>query len=564
MSLLAEQAPPLEAGLRERLERALRRLVGFRSLDLYPPAIGSEPFFDGRSLSFPLRRLETDIALVVLDGVEKLPQPAALLAACAELVVGDDTLAAARGLDLQPEAGPPRVLEVLPLGQVVVACSGKVVPGSRLHILEQRDGAPPIFKAKAEVVSAKGGRALARIVSRGDPFVQVRPGDLVAQALAAEDTPAEAPGAGLESFRAALEQCLTQDAAGWERFAVLAARLGGGEVIRTRFGTTRLEALLADISELLVSFGGAGTIVGREASDLVLAAFPGLSAAEVLEAQPRLAALVSALSGVITIGFAEHPGLGFEPLDAAGNALKALEHAALLGAGSAAAFNAVSLNVSGDELYARGDLAGAVEEYLKALEIDPRDTNVLNSLGVCYANLGLLAEAKAQFAEAVAVRPDEVMAHYNLGFAHLKDGEADQALERFEAAARLDPANFEVSFQLGKLLLEAGRAPEAKGYLLAAAAIEARPYLHRHLADCLLLLGESAEAAAHYKRAVRANPEDPHCLSQLAAICLELGTDLEVAVSLLKKSTEIEPDSPLHRERLEAALARLPRLLPNS
>lgn len=542
-----------EAGLRERLERGLRRLITFRSLELHPPAVGSEPFFDGRSLSFPLKRLGADIALVVLDGVESLPAPHELLAACANLMAEGPAEAATLP---RPEPGRPQVAEVLPLGKVVVSGLEGLAPGGRLLIMEKGDGAPPAFKAKAEVLSAQEGRAVARIVSRGDPFAQVRPGDLIAPVQAAvEDAPAEPAGEGLAAFRRALEQ----EAAGWERFAVLAAALSGGEIIRTRFGTARLEALLAELAAAMRAFGGSGTVTGREGAELVLGAFPGKTGEEAIEVHGRLSSLAAALAGVVTAGCADFPALGFGRAEALDNALKALEHAKLLGPGKSAVFNAVSLNVSGDALYAAGDLAGAVKEYLKALEIDPEDTNVLNSLGVCYANLGLLPEAKAQFRRAIAVRPGEVMAHYNLGFAHLKLGEKRDALESFQAAARLEPANLEVNFQLGKLLLAAGRAAEAKEHLLAAAGHESRPYIHRLAGDCLLQLGESAEAAAHYKRAVKANPNDPHCLSQLAAIYLELGSDLEVAVSLLKKSVEIEPDSALHQERLAAALARLPQ-----
>jgi tetratricopeptide (TPR) repeat protein len=542
---------PADGELRQRLERGLRKVLSFQSLEIHPPAFGSEPFFDGRSLSFPLRRADEDIALVVLEGVERPPEPGALLAVCAELIADEPEAqpVAAR----EPER--PQVLEVLPLGKVVLGVAEGTKAGQRLLILGH-SGAEPLQKAEAEVLSVQGGRAMAQIVSRSDPFAQVRAGDLVAPAESREEAPEQEPaGSGLEAFRVALER----EGAGWEKFAVLVARLEGGEVVRTRFGSQRLETLLEDMSAALLAFGGAGSVVGKDGSELLLAAFPNKTATEALAVHGPLASLAAGLTGSVIAGCADYPAWGFGRAEVIDNAWKALEHARLLGPDKTAAFNAVSLNVSADALYARGDLLGAAREYLRALDIDPEDTNVLNSLGVCYANLGQLEEAALQFRKAIAVRPNEVMAHYNLGFVHLKRGEREEALERFQAAAAVDPASFEAHFQLGRLLLEAGKAAEAKGHLLAAEAIERRPYIHRHLGDCLLLLGQSAEAAGHYKRAVRANPEDAHCLSQLAAIYLELGSDLEVAAALLKKSLELEPDCRLHRERLEAALARLPR-----
>ncbi len=545
---------PLEAALAARLERRLRELVPFRALEFHPPAPGSEPFYDGRSLSFPLSHEGADIALVVLEGVERPPDPQALLNACAELL-------AAAGTPRPPaEPRPPEVAHanhvthVLPLGKLVLAVGEGARPGGRVLIWEQRSGGGErVCKAEAELVSVEGGRALACIVSRSDPFVRVKPGDLISAVEGPGEAPAEPSGRGLEAFRAALEG----EARGWEVFCVLMARLEGGELIRTRHGVARLERLLADMTAALLSFGGAGTVVGREGAELLLAGFPGKGAAEALVAHGLLAELAAQLSARVTAGCAGYPAWGFERAEVVDNARKALDHARLLGQGQTACFNAVSLNVSGDALYASGDLEGAAREYLRALDIDCEDTNVLNSLGVCYAGLGDFEAAKAQFRRAVAARPGEVMAHYNLGFAHLKEGQREEALASFAAALAADPANFEARFQLGKLMLEAGRPIEAREHLSAAAQIESRPYLYRYLGDCLLLLGESAEAAGHYKRAVRVNPEDAHSLSQLAAIYLELGTDLEVAVSLLRKSVELQPTCALHRERLEAALARL-------
>jgi Flp pilus assembly protein TadD len=547
---MTDQTRLLNEAQRKRLEEGLRGLFSFGSLEVHPPAVGSEPFFDGRSLSFPLKgRSGEDIALVVLGGVESLPGPGQLVAACAALIAADGGQAAEK--PARPKR--PHVVEVRPSSQVLLEVAKDVAPGQRMLIWERQADARRVYKAEAEVVSVQEGRAVARIAQRTDPFEQVKAGDLIAPIEAKGNGDGPGSGGGLAAFEAAL----ARECANWERFAVLAARLEGAELVRTRFGGARREALLAEMSKALLGFGGTGTVVGRQGGNVILAAFPEKIAAEALVAHAKLATLAGAVSAAVTAGCAAYPAWDYGRQEATANALKALDHARLLGPGQTAAFNAVSLNVSGDGLYAKGDLEGAATEYARALTIDPEDTNVLNSLGVCYATLGRPDDARAQFEKAIAVCPAEVMAHYNLGFLHLKQGEKVAARERFQAACDVDPANFEVRLQLGKLLLQAGRGPEAKEHLLAAAAVESRPYIHRHLGDCLLLLGDSGEAAAHYKRAVRSDPDDAHSLSQLAAVYLEQGSDLEVAVSLLRKSIELQPGRALHRERLEAALGRL-------
>ncbi len=92
-----------------------------------------------------------------------------------------------------------------------------------------------------------------------------------------------------------------------------------------------------------------------------------------------------------------------------------MTHAAVVGPGSMVVLDAVSLNISGDQLYQAGNLQGAVEEYRKALQLDPSNVNVHNSLGVCYGMMERYDAAEAEFDAALLLKPDEVMALYQSG-----------------------------------------------------------------------------------------------------------------------------------------------------
>ena len=92
-------------------------------------------------------------------------------------------------------------------------------------------------------------------------------------------------------------------------------------------------------------------------------------------------------AGSVTIGIARYPTIDFPKNRVLDNARKALDHATFFGPGSRVCFDAVSMNISGDQLYQSGDIKGAIEEFKKALELDPLDVNIHNSLGVCYGVL---------------------------------------------------------------------------------------------------------------------------------------------------------------------------------
>ena len=73
------------------------------------------------------------------------------------------------------------------------------------------------------------------------------------------------------------------------------------------------------------------------------------------------------------------------------------------GKSSAAVFDAVSLNISGDIYFGDGDLAKAVKEYKRGLKCDSRDVNLHNSLGVALAMMNKLSSALQSFKKALAL-----------------------------------------------------------------------------------------------------------------------------------------------------------------
>jgi tetratricopeptide (TPR) repeat protein len=273
------------------------------------------------------------------------------------------------------------------------------------------------------------------------------------------------------------------------------------------------------------------------------------------EALARIEALLSALtrhiSEVVSAGVAEFPCLQFSKSQILENARKALDHAAFFGPGHCVAFDDTSLNISGDQRYQHGDINGAIEEFKKALLLNPDNVNVHNSLGVCYGVLGAYEAALRSFEAALERAPEDVMALYNSGLSHLMIGDRARALHYLRQASQIGEPVFEVVFQTGRLHLENGEAAEARPFLETASRLNPHSALAwRLMGECLFALEAIPEAVDAYKRAIKLNPGDAEALSTLGWLFDLQGENPEITTIFCEQAVDIAPDNGLFQYRL--------------
>ena len=253
----------------------------------------------------------------------------------------------------------------------------------------------------------------------------------------------------------------------------------------------------------------------------------------------------------VSIGIAGYPTINYTRAQTLENARKALDHAAFFGPDSMVPFDSVSLNISGDNHYARRDVPGAIEEFKKALLLDPSNVNVHNSLGVCYGVMEDLDKALEAFETAAWLDPEEFMAIYNMGIVHLIRGDKEKALECFLKADRLGENVFEIALQAGKLYLEMDDPEKGKSYLEKAVRLNTDAgAAFRYLGDCLSALDDTEGAISAYKSSVKLNPNDAATLSALGCMFDLHGENLEISTTFCLQSVEISPENGLYRQRL--------------
>jgi len=347
----------------------------------------------------------------------------------------------------------------------------------------------------------------------------------------------------------ALMSAAEDRARNWTRFYVLAIKQD--RMLRSSSDTTiSLFDLDTAVQE---ATAGMEAIGGLLAPDLAMFWISGQKTTDPLSIARQIAATAKNQMKDLSLSFgiAQYPLLDFRRGQIPENACKALDHAAFFGPGSMVTFDAVSLNISGDWYYQEGRLDEAVADYLKALELDPLNVNVCNSLGVCYANQGNHAAALAQFEKAMQADPGEVMAVYNIGLIHYIQGDKEKAEHFWLAALEIEKEIFEIHFQLGRLYAENEDWNKVLPHLVKATELKpSSAPAQCLLGKCHLALDDHAGAIRAFKQAVKRNPNDAEALSDLGWLYNLKGENLEIALTFCRQSVALAPENGLYRRRL--------------
>lgn len=194
---------------------------------------------------------------------------------------------------------------------------------------------------------------------------------------------------------------------------------------------------------------------------------------------------------------------------------------ALMLALEARADSAASLAGLGDIARERKDMRAAADFYRRALELDPRASQLRYRLGLVYRALGDIDAAKAALAqrgERIARIRDpllvQMQAHLNPPQHYIDQAQTALASNDLRRAAQLyslglvvEPTHDESLLQLGEVLLAAKRDDAAKRQF--STLIEAHPgnaMGHYYLGLCAVRAGDRVEALRWMEKALQLDP----------------------------------------------------------
>jgi len=138
----------------------------------------------------------------------------------------------------------------------------------------------------------------------------------------------------------------------------------------------------------------------------------------------------------------------------------------------------------------------AEEDFLKALEFEPEQPNVLNYLGYSWVEQGQnLERALEMIRKAVELRPNDGYIIDSLGWAYYRLGRFDEAVQELERAVELRPQDPVINDHLGDAYWSVGREREARFQWHRALSLDPEPEL-RAAIDEKLARGLVREAKA--------------------------------------------------------------------
>jgi tetratricopeptide (TPR) repeat protein/O-antigen ligase len=145
--------------------------------------------------------------------------------------------------------------------------------------------------------------------------------------------------------------------------------------------------------------------------------------------------------------------------------------------------------------------------YQQVAAMLPRNTDVRNEMGLAYQLKGDLNRAMEQFRRALELDPGLPRTYLLIGRLYEQTGRPDQAIAMYEQAAELDPRAVEPYNALGQVYLQQGRLEDALHVNLKAAELEPDNFAnHYNLAIIYQRLGQIDAAMAEALQAYNLAP----------------------------------------------------------
>ncbi|MEW5852996.1 MAG: tetratricopeptide repeat protein [Myxococcota bacterium] len=208
-------------------------------------------------------------------------------------------------------------------------------------------------------------------------------------------------------------------------------------------------------------------------------------------------------------------------------------------------------NARGIELADRGWLEEAVNEFKKAIALDPDSAHAHDNLATVFAEKGQYLEAMEEYLTALRLEPQSPTAHYNLA-CFLAAHSHEWAIREYKTAIELEYDYPDAHLNLGLTYAERGMFAEAMAeYEVALKLNPGDPVAHHELATVLMDLGRHSDAITHLRNVLRAEADNVDALVDLGICYTAKGFYQEAEKSLTRAET-LAPEDALCQYHLAA------------
>ncbi|MGB9405218.1 MAG: protein kinase [Candidatus Acidiferrales bacterium] len=208
----------------------------------------------------------------------------------------------------------------------------------------------------------------------------------------------------------------------------------------------------------------------------------------------------------------------------------------------------------------------AVQEFQRALEINPRDASALNGMAHAYEDSARLTDAEATFRKSAALRPDYWDGYDELGNFYNRHKRNADAIAQFRRAIELSPDNAQVYSNMAAAYLDGGKPEDmsaAEGALRKSIELSPSYAAYANLGYLYMQEKRYPESVAMTQKALQLNDKDFLVWGNLAAAYewLNDSGNAEAAdrkeVALLEETEKVRPESAKIQSELGVLYAKL-------
>lgn len=203
--------------------------------------------------------------------------------------------------------------------------------------------------------------------------------------------------------------------------------------------------------------------------------------------------------------------------------------------------DAFAHNNQGVYYFSKGMYQEAIEEFKKALSINPSYLQAQQNLKAVNKQTGIYDRAISAYRKVLQMRADDPEAYFNLGKSLSYTGEYAEATKYLERALEIDPEHLLSQNLLGVIYKNSGEYDKATAvFRKALLKYPNYPELRNNLGETLYKMGEYPEAEEQLKQAVKLSREYAIAFYNLSFVYGEVGRNEEAALAY-NKAVELNP-----------------------
>jgi tetratricopeptide (TPR) repeat protein/tRNA A-37 threonylcarbamoyl transferase component Bud32 len=197
-----------------------------------------------------------------------------------------------------------------------------------------------------------------------------------------------------------------------------------------------------------------------------------------------------------------------------------------------------------------GEYEDAVDQFQRAVQLEPANEDSYIGLGGAYERLGKPQDAEKTYKKVVQLRPNYWRGYNLLGAFYLRQAQYDDAAQMFQSVIQHTPESFRGYANLGATYLYEGKYAEAIKPLEQSLAIHPTADTYSNVGTAYYYLRRFKEAVQTYEKAVQLNDKDYSNWGNLAeayylnAEPAKADQSFRKAIELAKLDLAVNPQEP--------------------